>query len=102
MELNVKIKDYKRSFGSSPFVDYHNHLGKIAVFPNSEEERKMTERFTELHWQAQNVLYLKDHDDRMFALQQHNYKILGNFITFSTRVKSCQDVDLNHHQAAGK
>ena len=83
MEHNIKIKDFKRSFEKGPFADYHNNLGgKVSVFPNSEEERRMTERFTELHWQAKNVLLLQDHKDRMFSLQNENQKILGEYSTF--------------------
>jgi len=91
MEHNIKIKDFKRfKTSASPFVKYQNILGNTHSFTNSEEQQKLTERFTDLHWQTDNVLLLNDHNDKMFVLRQQNEQIREK--------QNTEREDVQHHR----
>ena len=67
---NVKIKDYDRSVAPPALSQYAHHLNHPQTYPNSEEQRRMLERFQKGHWKVDSVLKLDSHKDRMYALRE--------------------------------
>ena len=77
MEHNVKIKNYKKSYETDPFVKYVHILDNPQTYPSKEEQERMLDRFKQLNWQTDKVLMLKSHRDKMHTLKHEQEVILG-------------------------
>ena len=77
MEHNVKIKDYKRYEVPGPFKRTSYQLNYPQNYPNSQETRRMEERFQQMHWpRDKTLLGLADQGDRMRFTRDQQISVL--------------------------
>ena len=77
MEHNVKIKDYKKDTAPGPLDNSLKLLDYPKNYPSLKEQQRLMGRFTDFHWERQNVLTIGDHSDRMYVLRHHANDIEG-------------------------
>ena len=91
MEHNVKIKDYKRYEAPGPFVRTAYRLNYQQNYPNSQETRRMEERFQRIQWPRNKTLVgLTDQGDRMRFTRDQQISVLTNQSEILT--------DVQHHR----
>lgn len=75
MEHNVKIKDYKRDTEAGPLASTLRILDNPKNYPSLKEQQRLMGRFTDFHWERENVLHIRDHADRMYILRHQANEI---------------------------
>lgn len=103
MEHNYKIKDYKRLQEPPPYVRTNYTLNRSQMFPNSEETRRMEERFRYVHWPKEHTMNnLPDHGDRMRFTRNQQISVLHNQHENIVDVQGHRQLHLDHIQHTGK
>ena len=94
MEHNYKIKDYKRYEAPGPFVQTSYKLNyPQQSYPNSQETRRMEERFQKIQWPRNKTLVgLADQGDRMRFTRNQQISVVTN--------QSDHIADVQHHRKA--
>lgn len=96
MEHNVKIKDYKHYEAPGPFVRTAYRLDYPHNYPNSQEIRRMEERFQTIHWPRNKTLVgLTDQGDRMRFTRDQQTSVLTNQSEILTDVQHHRKVRLD-------
>ena len=67
----MKIKDFKKDFNLSPLKQSLVQLDYAKNYPSKKEQDRLMERFSDFHWERQNVLTVEGHQDRMGVLRHH-------------------------------
>lgn len=94
MEHNYKIKDYKRYEAPGPLVQTSYKLNyPQQSYPNSQETRRMEERFQKIQWPRNKTLVgLTDQGDRMRFTRNQQISVVTN--------QSDHIADVQHHRKA--
>ena len=71
MEHNVKIKSYKRDTSTEPLEKSLQSLDYPKTYTSLQDQQRLMGRFSDFHWERQNVLAIQDHNDRMYVLRHH-------------------------------